>query len=249
MTNLPTTLAIGLVVCATACGDDGQAAKTGGPADAAAGTGGQHSGGNGGQGTGGTAGQTNGGNGGGGGSGGVNLDAGLSADAEGGEAATEGGAPDGCTAIHIDKLQFDPANSSNVASLFRGPLTVQLGDPGVVDGVILSVVSLDGSALQKTGAFQLGMGVEANYSTCEHCVVVVQDGTSTTTKKRFFPVSGTMNIDPSTPPAQGATKGLKGSLVDVKLIEVTIGPAPTYRSTPVSGGACIYLADDAIATQ
>jgi hypothetical protein len=157
--------------------------------------------------------------------------------------------PDGCTAIHLDKLQFDVANSSDIASLFRGPLTVQLGDPGVIDGVILSILSIDGSAVQKTGAFQLGTGVESNYSTCEHCVVVVQDATSTTTKKRFFPVSGTMNIDPSTPPSQGATKGLKGTLVDVKLVEVTIGPAPTYRSTQVSGGACLYLANETIATQ
>jgi hypothetical protein len=182
-------------------------------------------------------------------SGGPGVEGGMSPDSGASDAPIEGAVPAGCTAIHLDKLQFDAANSSSLASLFRGPLTDKLGDPTSVDGVILSVVSMDGSAVQKTGAFQLGVGVEANYSTCEHCVVVVEDSTSATTKKRFFPVSGTMNIDPSTPPAQGATKGLKGSLVNVKLIEVTIGPAPTYRSTPVAQGACMYFADEAIATQ
>jgi hypothetical protein len=260
MKNERIAVTIGLMLFAVACSDAAQDSAAGtGPMAGAAGQGGGTTTT---QASGGTGGQSAGGNGGMGGSGGAGgtmaSDAGsdvadaptegsIESGTEGG--ITEGGTPAGCTAIHASRLTFDSTNSSNIASLFSGPLSVALGDPASADGVIVSIVSLDGMAVKKTGAFPLGVGVENNYETCEHCVVVVQDTTSTTTKKKFFPVSGTMNIDPSTPPSAGATTGIKGTLVDVKLIEVTIGPGPAYHSTPVPGGACVYFANEPLTTQ
>jgi hypothetical protein len=151
----------------------------------------------------------------------------------------------GCIEIHLKSIKFDTTNSNSVASLFRAPLATSLGDPQTIDGLTITVASPDGSVLDKTGAFTLGEGVEANYSTCGHCLVVDQDAGSPTGKK-YFPTGGTMNIDPSTPPGDGATKGLKGSLVDVELHEVKIGPGPDYVSTPVPGGGCLYFTNETL---
>ena len=139
-------------------------------------------------------------------------------------------------------MQFDAANSNTNARLFRAQLQTSLGGTAI-DGMTISIVSLDPADLSLTGAFALGVGVESNYSTCEHCIVVVQDS-GAANAKRFFPVSGTMNIDPSTPPSNAATTGFQGSLVGVHLIEVTIAGSPSFTSTPVPNGDCLYVVNE-----
>jgi hypothetical protein len=74
----------------------------------------------------------------------------------------------------------------------------------------LSVTSADYDELDETGAFELGEGIEANYSTCVHCIVVVQDA-GEADAKRFFPVAGTMNISAATPAGQPTSTASKGA--------------------------------------
>ncbi len=221
-----------LVACSLVVGGCGSSGSGGGAAGGAAGIGG---------GLGGSGGQTGGAGGSGGTSTGGTGVGGASGGGAPGTGATggTGGSPAGCTEIHLSTLKFDAASSNSVAALFRAELSTTLGEPTSVDGMTLTIASPDGSALDKTGTFTLGSGIEANYSTCEHCVVVVQDATGT--NKKFFPESGTITISSSTPPSSTATSGLTGSLDKVKLVEVTIGGAPNYVSTPVAGGACLYF--------
>jgi hypothetical protein len=153
-----------------------------------------------------------------------------------------GGIPAGCTAIELQQMQYDAANSNTNARLFRAVLATTLGGTAI-DGMTVGVISLDPADLSLTGAFALGVGIEANYSTCEHCIVVVQDS-GAALAKRFFPVSGTLNIDATTPASNAATTGFQGSLVGVRLIEVTIAGAPTFTSTPVPNGDCLYVVNE-----
>ena len=170
---------------------------------------------------------------------------GSSGGAGGAGGAGGSGVPAGCTEIHLKSIVFDTANSNDVASLFRAPLSTSLGDPSVIDGMTITIASPDGSVLSKTGAFTLGQGTESNYSTCGHCLVVVQDAGSAASRK-FFPTAGTFNIDASTPPVDAATKGLKGSLVGVELHEATISPAAPFTSTFVPGGGCVYFTNETL---
>ena len=207
-------------------------AATGGSAGSTAGTGGS-----GGATAGGSGGTTAGGSAGFAGTGGSAGVAGT-----GGSAGSGGGVPAGCTAIQLKSVFYDAQNSSELATILRAPLSTSLGNAQTIDGMSISIISPDGAVLTETGTFVLGQGDESNYSTCTHCIVVDQDAGSATSRK-FFPTSGTMTIDPSTPPISVSTKGFKGKLEGVELHEVTIGPAPDFLSTPVPGGGCLYVVD------
>lgn len=220
--------ALSLMACSGGGGGGG-----GGAAGGTAGAGGTSSGGSAGSSSGGT-----------GGAGALGGSAGsTSLGGASGSGGSGGGVPPGCTEIHLSTLIFNAANSTDINVQFQSELATSLGDPSSVDGMTLSILSPDGAVLDETGTFDLGAGVEANYMTCEHCVVVVQDATAATTKKKFYPVSGTMTISASTPPATASTLGMQGSLDQVKLIEVTIDP-PTYESIPVVGGDCLYMTSE-----
>ena len=92
-----------------------------------------------------------------------------------------------------------------------------------------------------TGTFDLS-GDNANYSTCEQCLLVYQDydNTSGAAAKYFLPVSGSLAIT-TTDADDGALSA--GTLTNVKLVEVTID-FTTFESTVVSGGGC-YTIDTA----
>jgi hypothetical protein len=150
--------------------------------------------------------------------------------------------PAGCTLIELGQLTFIASRSSTINALFQGPLTTSLGDPSIVDGLNLQVIGMDDSVVNKTGTFELGVGPEANYSTAEHEVLAFEDPTSAGSVRKFFPVSGQLTIDATTPAATAATKGMKGRLSNVKMVEVTID-STSHVSTPVPGGKCVYIAD------
>jgi hypothetical protein len=87
-----------------------------------------------------------------------------------------------------------------------------------------------------TGSFSLGTGDEANYQTCQRCVLFRRDA-DTANERLFFASSGQLTI------AEGSEQAVGNgsfSLADVTLMEVTIDDE--LVSTPVPGGLCAHLA-------
>ena len=110
-----------------------------------------------------------------------------------------------------------------------GDVDLGLGGP-LPDAVVFEFAS------NATGAFDLGAGDNANYMTCAQCMRFVQDidATGATTAKSFFQKSGTLTIDPTTPP-EGTS--IKLELTDLVMVEVVIR-ASDLQSFPVADGAC-----------
>lgn len=88
-----------------------------------------------------------------------------------------------------------------------------------------------------SGSFALGSGPNANYATCEQCLLLVQDATSAEPTV-FFADSGELIITQAP-----GTASLPIELQAVRLIEVTINP-DDFNSTPVPDGACLLLFQD-----
>lgn len=100
-----------------------------------------------------------------------------------------------------------------------------------------------------TGAFALGAGNNANYSSCDQCVIIYEDISGTTFTKAYFATSGVFSVDAvnsslsydiGTGKWTTIVNGYKGSLTTVKLVEVTID-STTLVSTPVANGKCITI--------
>jgi hypothetical protein len=88
------------------------------------------------------------------------------------------------------------------------------------------------------GTFNLGVGIETNFATCAHCVLLFGLDGDGSVSKTFFQQSGTLNlVDVDDPLSADAA----ASLSTVKLVEVTI--APDFTSTPVPGGQCLTLSN------
>jgi len=108
-----------------------------------------------------------------------------------------------------------------------------LGDVVVPDGLGLQFFA------DTTGPFDLAAGGNENYATCAQCLLVLEDVDSTFGPNRvYFPTSGALTVDPSTPPITSAP--LRATLEDVTLVEVTLDPN-TWESTPVSNGQCLHV--------
>ena len=90
----------------------------------------------------------------------------------------------------------------------------------------------DASALVgKTVA--LGAGVNADYATCDHCLVIaVGCGTDCASAAWFYPRSGTGTF---TAVASNPGEAFNGNFTDVILDAVTVD-ADTSKSTPIPGG-------------
>jgi hypothetical protein len=85
------------------------------------------------------------------------------------------------------------------------------------------------------GTYDLA-GVNANYSTCTHCVTARVDETRTGAAKSYMATSGTLTLTAGT----AATWEFAGRLDRVTLIEATFDPM-TSESKPVAGGTCLQL--------
>ncbi len=90
------------------------------------------------------------------------------------------------------------------------------------------------------GTFDLASGIEANFATCERCVLLSEDIQGVQGMKSYFPDAGALTIS-TAPGAPELAIGLSG----LRLVEVTIDP-DTLVSTPVPGGACFEQVSDAI---
>ncbi|MBX3128259.1 MAG: hypothetical protein KF718_16160 [Polyangiaceae bacterium] len=150
-----------------------------------------------------------------------------------GGASGSGGAPPNCTTLTPAGFSRDPNSSETYAGA--------LGSTGVtLGGALPDRVSLQ-LYTNATGTFPLGTGVNANYQSCEQCVLVLEDLNETTQSagKLYYQKSGTITVDSFYPPL--ISGGVKATLTNVTLEEVTIDGF-TYVSTPVAGGGCLHIA-------
>jgi len=100
------------------------------------------------------------------------------------------------------------------------------------------------SSYPQTGTFDLASAVNANYATCQQCIVVYQDyADPDTPTKTFFQTAGSITIDSHTIP--GVTPAIGLSWDNVAIAEVTIDP-DTFVSTLVPGGDCYTIVPDVI---
>jgi hypothetical protein len=117
--------------------------------------------------------------------------------------------------------RYDYATSPNVGSAGQSSLSFQFYQATDVNGAA-------------TGTFELGTGIDSNYSTCARCL----RGSSDSGTKDYFATSGAMVIDSTSRQMDGV---VDLSISDVTLVEVTIDDK-TFVSEPVLGGRCLHIA-------
>lgn len=227
------SLASGVTACTSGAPDDGTGGTFG---HASGGSGGNGAGGTAGSDTGGAAGSQAGGE---GGSGGTVTDGGGA----GGNDASSGGAggdipdssidaPPGCVPISLVSIQPYPTSPDTVLFSYYFPETGG-SDP---DQILIEWFPPSGQNIE-AGTYDLSQPPDDNYATCVHCVRGAEDIVGTEETKSYYPASGSLIIHNIDTPLDGKSKG---SLVNVKLVEVTIDQQ-TGQSTPVAGGSCLYI--------
>ncbi|MBI5531893.1 MAG: hypothetical protein HY898_04205 [Deltaproteobacteria bacterium] len=178
------------------------------------------------------------------GSGGATADGGGSGGGTGGAAGSSGSASDAssdvpsqdsgdaCQKLSVDKLK--PGAASSQAAQLIGKFSPQMGT-GIADTFALEFYPQPDP--QQPGTYDLSK--EADYGTCQHCVVVFVDGVDAgTAKKIFFQESGTMEVTSIKNPP---TLESSGKLSQVKLVEVTVDTSHQFHSTKKPGGECLVL--------
>jgi hypothetical protein len=99
---------------------------------------------------------------------------------------------------------------------------------------VLFIEFFDVAGAQATGTFDLSQAPDTNYKTCAHCLLAYENF-ELATPTAYFPVSGQMQVTTADTAYTGVSAG---TLVNVKLIEVTVESSQT---TPVPGGGCLLL--------
>ncbi|MBI5532257.1 MAG: hypothetical protein HY898_06065 [Deltaproteobacteria bacterium] len=189
-------------------------------------------------GTSGTGGATGGAAGTGGATGGAAGTGGATGGAAGTGGATGGAAGTGGTVTCKD-ITASGFKADSTYAFAEGVVAPNL-DNADTDQLTIELFEANGFT-QKAGTFDLSAGDDANYETCNHCVLVrtdyPNDGSQPPTKT-FYVESGSAEFTEVTSPPTGQ---MKVKLTNVKLIEVTVD-STTYHSTPVPGGECLTLA-------
>ncbi len=91
------------------------------------------------------------------------------------------------------------------------------------------------------GEFDLGSGRNANYGTCEQCILLSEDRDENGIAKRFFQESGKLVLSNVITDESGyMTAESKGYIAKVKLVEVTL-ESGTLNSIPVENGKCYEI--------
>jgi hypothetical protein len=165
------------------------------------------------------------------GSGGNESLGGAGSDAGGANGgAGETGAPMCAAATAENWRDATPSNLKDVAGVFE----TELSSSAVTSPPALIVL---GVLLPDTGTFTLGTNADANYSTCDRCLLV-REHAAGADDRFFFASSGTLYIHPSSDVIHGV---ITAELTDVTMTEVTIDP-DTVVSTPVPDGECFHIA-------
>ncbi len=162
------------------------------------------------------------------------LDANSNTDGQTGvDAEPEAGADadSGCTDITLGNLVVTRSTDLQ----FKAEALVQTPLGGADEDVVL----LQLFDPQTAGTFDLSTPPDDNYEACEHCVALGIDWPvdADDPVERYFQSAGTLTL---TKAYSAADPSVRGSLKNVKLIEVTMDP-DTFHTTPVPNGKCITI--------
>ena len=139
-----------------------------------------------------------------------------------------------CGALTLDATLTQDATHDTVYTALGD---FGLGAPGVADLVSLEFYS------SATGLVDLASAANANYQSCEQCVLALADYDpgSGAYAGVYFQTGGTLAVHTGTPPGSAT---FRATLTNLSLAEVTIDTT-SYLSTPVPGGGCYDLSGTA----
>lgn len=152
----------------------------------------------------------------------------------GSTSGSTGSGSEGCTMLTTSM----PPKVSDVNGPHLAWYTPSADNPSLSD--VLDILFYGEPYVPAVGTYDLGSsGVNDNFQTCAQCVNYYErvDVSSSSFAHAYFQESGTMTITETDPTSPNHSKG---SLTNVKLIEVTIDFG-TSKSTPVPGGACFFV--------
>jgi hypothetical protein len=103
----------------------------------------------------------------------------------------------------------------------------------------VGVIASASAATTQGQTIQLGVGAEANYETCTHCIAIAVGcvGEDCTNATWFFAKSGTARFDSVASAPGGA---FSSRFDNVVLTQVTVDPT-TFHSTEVPAGGCFHI--------
>jgi hypothetical protein len=143
-----------------------------------------------------------------------------------------------CTTIRLNGdhplLSTCPDGGCGIYQVNTYPPTIDLGF-GSADPDLISFEFYKSGGTPELGVFDLASGVNANYATCEQCVLVFRDFVADKPTKVFFQTSGILKVDG--PAVPGVAPDLSLVWSNLHLAEVTIDET-TFESTLVPNGEC-----------
>jgi hypothetical protein len=157
---------------------------------------------------------------------------GAGAGGAGGSSAGTGGGPAECTEVSdVEPWIFGNAGFPGYLALYQADATPNIGDVAA-EYFDFQIYNLSEGEGERTGTFQLGQGIEANFATCARCFFVVIDD-----DVQLFASSGTLVISEDSTPMSG---DVHMTLTNATFVEVTIDDE-TFVSTPVPNGRCVHV--------
>ena len=166
-----------------------------------------------------------------------------------GKVCGDNGCDGSCGECGDDEACTDSGQCEVVNNCIEAQVVGQLAavQPGIFQMLIAPIGGEANDALglefysNATGSFGLGVGMNANYATCEQCVRVFEDiPAEGAPARQYLATAGTIDIDATTPP-QDVAELLIATLTDVTLSEVTISEDGSFTSTLVPDGACVTI--------
>jgi hypothetical protein len=150
-----------------------------------------------------------------------------------GSGSSSTGAMSDCVQVTATEMM----DASNNPGLFFTQADDLIGDDMTLDQFTVVLANDDG------GTFDLSMAPDDNLSTCEHCVVLLEDADAMGVPTRiYFQSQG--SVEYSGLPVAGGF--FSSTFTGVRLVEVTIDDMGV--STVVDGGGCVDIVDGLVGT-
>lgn len=155
-----------------------------------------------------------------------------------GSSSSDGGSSStGSTSDCVQVTANEMMSASQNPGLFFIQADDIIGDDMTLDQFTVVLASDEG------GSFDLATAPDDNLSTCDHCVLLLEDADDMGVPARiYFQTQG--SIEYSGLPVSG--RFFSSTFTGVRLVEVTIDDMGV--STPVDGGGCIDIADGLVGT-
>jgi hypothetical protein len=154
--------------------------------------------------------------------------------------ANDADAKSGCDELGALNASGLTASYDTASRWFTGALS---GRPSLTQ---LTVVGVGTPSDLQGKVVALGAGLNDNYATCTHCMIVLVGCTATdcNSAKKFFAEAGSAYFNQV---ASGPGQPFVGQFTDVTLREITLDAS--FTSTDVPGGACLHLASFAFSAK